>query len=156
MVEQFASAQKPKQDPKEARFADVDEDDSEEYSDEEDWDIAGELNGEARPKGKGKEKDDARFADADEEDNPDAKFEDADEEEEEKLKKPKRKGKSAKEEVNLQAFEVGEYGFPLDGYNYAQHFKTMGGQGAVFVDAPSVKDAVAYKKVTKEIFVSSY
>lgn len=32
-------------------------------------------------------------------------------------------------------FELGEYGFPDDGYDYSQHFRTIGGGGGVFIDA---------------------
>lgn len=32
-------------------------------------------------------------------------------------------------------FELGEYGFPDDGYDYSQHFRAIGGGGGVFIDA---------------------
>lgn len=31
-------------------------------------------------------------------------------------------------------FELGEFGFPDDGYDYSKHFKTIGGGGGVFMD----------------------
>jgi len=107
------------------------EDASEEEDDDDDhdWNIAEELNGE-KPKGEDVSED--RFADA--------------EDEKEQTSKHKRKSK-APQDVDLRDFEVGEYGFPLDGYNYAQHFKTMGSQGAVFMESPFKKEPVAYKKV---------
>lgn len=33
-------------------------------------------------------------------------------------------------------FELGEFGLPDDGYDYSQHFRTIGGTGGVFVAAP--------------------
>lgn len=32
-------------------------------------------------------------------------------------------------------FELGEYGFPEDGYDYSKHFRTIGGGGGVFMNA---------------------
>lgn len=34
-------------------------------------------------------------------------------------------------------FELGEFGFPDDGYDYSKHFKPMGSVGAVFIAAPN-------------------
>ena len=38
-------------------------------------------------------------------------------------------------EYEKNDFELGEFGFPDDGYNYSKHFKTIGGGGGVFMDA---------------------
>lgn len=97
---------------------------------EDDWDIAGELNGKDRPAT----------------DDVDARFADADEDEERPTRR--KTSKKRKEEIDLREYEVGEYGFPLDGYDYSKHFKVMGGQGAVFMQAESEKkDSGYYKKV---------
>lgn len=39
------------------------------------------------------------------------------------------------QEYDTIDYELGEYGFPEDGYNYSKHFKTIGGGGGVFMDA---------------------
>lgn len=36
-----------------------------------------------------------------------------------------------------QEYELGEFGFADDGYDYAKHFRTIGGGGGVFIDAES-------------------
>lgn len=38
-------------------------------------------------------------------------------------------------EYKKNNFELGEFGFPDDGYDYSKHFKTIGGGGGVFMDA---------------------
>lgn len=38
-------------------------------------------------------------------------------------------------EYAARDYELGEYGFPDDGYDYSQHFRTIGGGGGVFIDA---------------------
>lgn len=37
------------------------------------------------------------------------------------------------------SYELGEYGFPADGYNYSQHFRVIGGGGGVYMDAVTGK-----------------
>lgn len=39
------------------------------------------------------------------------------------------------EAYETKEYELGEYGLPDDGYDYSQHFKTIGGGGGVFMDA---------------------
>lgn len=39
------------------------------------------------------------------------------------------------EAYETKEYELGEYGLPDDGYDYSQHFQTIGGGGGVFMDA---------------------
>lgn len=39
------------------------------------------------------------------------------------------------ENFQKQTYELGEFGFPDDGYDYSKHFRTIGGGGGVFMDA---------------------
>eukprot|EP00727_Mastigamoeba_balamuthi_P012883 m51a1_g8217 hypothetical protein (571) ;mRNA; r:87530-89620 len=46
---------------------------------------------------------------------------------------PAQEPETAEEAYDRRQWELGEYGFPDDGYDYSQHFKTMGGGKGVFV-----------------------
>ncbi|KAL6042282.1 Protein ltv1, partial [Balamuthia mandrillaris] len=102
--------------------------------------------GEGEEAEEGEEDEESRFADADE-----------DEEEEKEPKRGKGKGKEKDEaktdatsaQVDLKQFELGEYGFPEDGYDYRKHFKPMGAPGSVYMAAPPTKEqkgGYLYKK----------
>ncbi|KAI0562758.1 Low temperature viability protein [Gracilaria domingensis] len=41
----------------------------------------------------------------------------------------------SEEDYNKRDYELGEFGFPDDGYDYSQHFRPIGGGGGVFMDA---------------------
>ncbi|KAL6045950.1 Protein ltv1 [Balamuthia mandrillaris] len=132
-----------------------DEDDAEEDEEEGEGDDFGEfekaLKEEYGAEGEGEEgeeDEESRFADADE-----------DEEEEKEQKKGKGKGKGKEKDevkadatsaqVDLKQFELGEYGFPEDGYDYRKHFKPMGAPGSVYMAAPPTKEqkgGYLYKK----------
>lgn len=52
-------------------------------------------------------------------------------------------------------YELGEYGFPDDGYDYSKHFRTIGGGGGVFMDAVTGMPADAHEvKSDKETAAS--
>ncbi len=42
-----------------------------------------------------------------------------------------------------EQFELGEFGLPDDGYDYSQHFRTIGGTGGVYMAAPGMEDATS-------------
>jgi hypothetical protein len=66
--------------------------------------------------------------------------------------KAKAKGKAATG-LSAQELELGEYGFDSS-YNYAQHFKPMGVNGGVFMEAP-VPKGTAKGKGQKQVTLSS-